>query len=82
MSEKAQALSVTELLSKNQAAAGIFKQNRKKLDQIQRRSGEPKRKEYGLGLPYQRLLIWGFEAPAPAPASEGPKGQKKRRVSK
>jgi len=70
MSGKVQALSVTALLAKNPAAAGVFKKNRKKLQKIQRRSGAPRRKEYGLGLPYERLLVAATEPP-PAKARSG-----------
>jgi hypothetical protein len=52
MSEKLHTLDVKALLKKNPKAANVFKSNRKKLSRVRHRPP----KEYGLGLPYERLL--------------------------
>jgi hypothetical protein len=52
MSAKLHTLNVKALLKKNPKAANIFKSNRKKLRRVRHRPP----KEYGLGLPYERLL--------------------------
>ena len=54
MSDKVQTLDVAALLAKNPKAASVFKNNRKKLGNAQRRPRPPN--EYKLGLPYERLL--------------------------